>query len=191
MTASDKPTGMTDTGLVAPETALSTALSQVVHEAVRASLRESLRTELRDELSAQLADVARKQRRRASLYAAAGVTALYAGAAAALTLGLVLALGLPGWAAALIVTALLAVAAVLLRNAARPTRPGAQAHTSRPEVAAPAAPGTGHAPAAPGTGSAPAAPGTGSTASAPGTDDFPAVPPKPPVTPDVPSQRTR
>src|SRR6266511_2537373 len=79
--------------------------------------RETVRDELREQ--------SRKQRRTAMLYAASGAVALYAGAALALTLGLVLALGLPDWAAALITAAILGVVAYVLRGAARPS-------TSRP-----------------------------------------------------------
>ncbi|TLS46203.1 hypothetical protein FE633_11710, partial [Streptomyces montanus] len=84
-------------------------LAQVARDAVRDELREQTR----------------KQRRAAALYAASGAVALYAGGALAVTLGLLLALGLPDWAAALITAAVLAVAAYVLRNAARPA-------TSRP-----------------------------------------------------------
>ncbi|QCX80036.1 hypothetical protein C9F11_32250 [Streptomyces sp. YIM 121038] len=187
MTASDHPhrpfgrsstsaPGQKATGLASPETALSDALAQVVHEAVRASLREAVRTEL----PSQLADAAREQRRRASLYAAAGVAALYAGAAAALTLGLAVAVGLPGWAAGLIVTVLLAAVAVVLRNAARPGR-------SRPGTGTPAR-AAAETPAA-------AVPPT--PRGAPGTADFPAVPSSPPdatappVVPESPSASPR
>ncbi|MFF8403367.1 phage holin family protein [Streptomyces sp. NPDC014846] len=74
--------------------------------------RETVRDELREQ--------SRKQRRTAMLYAASGATALYAGAAVALAVGLALAIGLPGWAAALITAAIMGVAAFLLRGAARP-----------------------------------------------------------------------
>jgi len=74
--------------------------------------RETIREELREQT--------RRQRRRAALYAASGAVALYAGAALATALGLALATGLPGWAAALITAAVLGVAAWLLRGAARP-----------------------------------------------------------------------
>lgn len=72
--------------------------------------RETVRDELREQ--------SRKRRRTATLYAASGALALYAGGALALAVGLALAIGLPGWAAALITGALLAVAAHLLRRAA-------------------------------------------------------------------------
>ncbi|QDQ14559.1 phage holin family protein [Streptomyces spectabilis] len=189
MTASDNPhrpqvpptsaPGTGATGLASPETALSDALSQVVHEAVRASLHESVRSELRTQLRAELADVARKQRRRASLYATAGAFTLYAGAAAALTLGLAIAVGLPGWVAGLIVTALLAVVAVVLRNAARPAK---------------SAPGPGSRPTSEGAAEAAVPP---APRGAPGTADFPAVPATPPgvttppATSESPSPRAR
>lgn len=79
----------------------------------------AVRETLREEFTATV----RAQRRRAALYAGAGVAALYAGAAAALALGLVLALGMPDWGAALVVAVVLAVAAYVLRGAARPGRP--------------------------------------------------------------------
>ncbi|MEV7796231.1 phage holin family protein [Streptomyces sp. NPDC087512] len=107
-------------------------LAQVARETVRDELRRQTRT----------------QRRRATLYAASGAAALYAGAALALTVGLVLAIGLPGWASALITAALLGVAAHLLRTAARPHGSGTgtgygagHGHTA-----------SGHAPAAPPNG---------------------------------------
>ncbi|MBC9713368.1 phage holin family protein [Streptomyces sp. TRM66268-LWL] len=103
------------------EKAMSDTLAQVVRDTVRAEIRDELRTELREELRKQT----RKQRRTASLYAASGAVALYAGAACALALGLVFAIGLPDWAAALIMGVLLAGAAYALRNAARP-------HPARP-----------------------------------------------------------
>ncbi|MGW5865012.1 phage holin family protein [Streptomyces sp. NPDC055239] len=88
----------------------------LVDELTRAA-REAVRDELREQT--------RKQRRTAALYAGAGAVGFYAGAALALAFGLVLALGLPGWAAALITAVVLGVVAWLLRGAARPstTRP--------------------------------------------------------------------
>lgn len=84
--------------------------------------RETIREELREQT--------RKQRRTATLYAASGALALYAGAALALAVGLALGIGLPGWAAALITAAVLGVLAYVLRGAARPhSRP---AHPGRP-----------------------------------------------------------
>ncbi|MEU1007620.1 phage holin family protein [Streptomyces sp. NPDC005890] len=72
--------------------------------------RETVRDELREQ--------SRKRRRTAMLYAASGAAALYAGGAVALAVGLALAIGLPGWAAALITAALLGVVAYVLRGAA-------------------------------------------------------------------------
>lgn len=80
-------------------------LAQVARETVRDELREQTR----------------RQRRRATLYAASGAVALYAGAALALALGLGLAAGLPDWAAALITAVILGAAAYALRSAARPS----------------------------------------------------------------------
>ncbi|MEU6770766.1 phage holin family protein [Streptomyces sp. NPDC046759] len=87
-------------------------LAQVARETVRDELREQTR----------------KQRRTALLYAGSAAAALYAGAAVALAVGLALAIGLPGWAAALITAAIMGVAACLLRGAARPKH----AHPSAP-----------------------------------------------------------
>lgn len=92
-------------------------LAQVAREAVRDELREQTR----------------KQRRAAALYATSGAVALYAGAALALTLGLALAEGLPGWAAALITAAVLGALAYALRNMARP---GPSRTHPRPAVSA-------------------------------------------------------
>ncbi|MEW2287721.1 phage holin family protein [Streptomyces sp. NPDC047841] len=78
-------------------------LAQVARETVREELREQ----------------SRKRRRTAVLYAASGAAALYAGGAVALAAGLALAIGLPGWAAALITAALLGAVAYFLRGAAR------------------------------------------------------------------------
>ncbi|QNP74390.1 phage holin family protein [Streptomyces roseirectus] len=77
--------------------------------------RETIREELREQT--------RRQRRRATLYAASGAVALYAGGALAFALGLALDAGLPAWAAALITSAVLGITAYLLRGAARPHHP--------------------------------------------------------------------
>ncbi|MER5442435.1 phage holin family protein [Streptomyces sp. NPDC002790] len=95
----------------------------------------AVRETVREELTAGV----RAQRRRAALYAGAGVAALYAGAAVALALGLVLALGMPDWGAALVVAVVLAVAAYVLRGVARPGRPPAP--TAPPMPTAPPTPG--------------------------------------------------
>ncbi|MFF7135876.1 hypothetical protein RKD27_001817 [Streptomyces sp. SAI-126] len=125
-------------------------LAQVARETVREELREQ----------------ARKQRRTATLYAASGAVALYAGAALALAVGLALALGLPDWAAALITAAILGAVAYALRSAARPS-------ASRPTTA-------GHgADAAPGS----PAPTTAQQPSGLGTP----YPPMPPVAPGAAS----
>ncbi|TVZ81748.1 putative superfamily III holin-X [Streptomyces sp. BK340] len=100
-------------------------LAQVARETVRDELREQTR----------------RRRRTAMLYAASGAVALYAGGALALALGLGLATGLPGWAAALITAAILGVIAYLLRGAAHPKHPHAAAAG---EAAAP--PGTPYPP---------------------------------------------
>jgi len=98
-----------DNGLDNP---LDNHLTELVARTVRATLREELRTELRA--------ASAKQRRRATFYAASGAAALYCGAALSVAIGLVLALGLPGWAAALVTAVLLGAAALALRDAARP-----------------------------------------------------------------------
>ncbi|MEU1199006.1 phage holin family protein [Streptomyces sp. NPDC005813] len=127
-------------------------LAQVARETVRDELREQTR----------------KQRRTATLYAASGALALYAGAALALAIGLGLAAGLPGWAAALITAALLGVAAFVLRGMARPsTHP--HGHSAHPH---------GHTdPDHVVGGSAPAAPPSGLGM------PYPPVPPVPPGAP--------
>ncbi|MEU7576957.1 phage holin family protein [Streptomyces sp. NPDC041068] len=96
------------TGPENPLTGLDKSLTDELVRAIRAELREELREQTK------------RQRRKATLYAASGAAALYAGAAVALALGLALALGMPDWAAALVVAVLFGVAALLLRNAARP-----------------------------------------------------------------------
>lgn len=96
---------------------------QLVDELAQVT-RETVRDELREQT--------RKQRRTAMLYAASGAVALYAGGALALALGLGLAHGLPGWAAALITAAILGVVAYALRGMAHPKhaahRPEASGH---------------------------------------------------------------
>ncbi|MGW0533197.1 phage holin family protein [Streptomyces sp. NPDC003032] len=135
---------------------------QPFDKALTDELVRTIRTELREELREQT----KKQRRKAALYAGSGATALYAGAAVALAVGLALALVLPDWAAALIVGALLGLAAVLLRKAARPGSGRPDAH-----------PG-GYADPADPMGNAPAAPVV-----APGGLAAPAPPPMPPTAP--------
>ncbi|MEU1400827.1 phage holin family protein [Streptomyces sp. NPDC005728] len=118
-------------------------LAQVARETVRDELREQTR----------------KQRRTAVLYAASGTLALYAGGALALALGLGLAAGLPGWAAALITAAILGVLAHVLRGAAHPRHPHGSA----------------------------AGPGGTSTATPPGGlgVPYPPMPPQSPTRPDL------
>ncbi|MYZ13705.1 phage holin family protein, partial [Streptomyces sp. SID337] len=106
--------------MTGPENPLSGLDKGLTDELVR-----TIRAELREEFREQT----RKQRRKATLYAASGAAALYTGAAVALALGLVIDLGLPDWASALIVAAVLGAAAFLLRNAAR-SGPGHDARTS-------------------------------------------------------------
>ncbi|WP_369206553.1 phage holin family protein, partial [Streptomyces sp. PU-14G] len=128
-------------------------LSEPVAHLIREQM-ESVENDLRAEVRARLGNRALK------LKAGAGVLALYAGAALAVAIGLLLASVMPGWAAALVVTALLAACALALRNAARGTP------RDRTGAAAPGAVSAG-----PDRGAATAAPG----ASAPG-----AAPPPPP-----------
>ncbi|WP_055565294.1 phage holin family protein [Streptomyces atriruber] len=160
--------------MTGPENALSGLDRGLTDELVR-----TIRAELREELREQT----RKQRRKATLYAASGAAAFYAGAAAALAIGLVIALGLPGWAAALIVGALLGGAAVLLRNAAEQ---GPARDTG--------APGAGALPEPTGSGlAAPAVPDAAPDVR-PGGLGTPEAPPMPPTAPptgraDVPGPR--
>ncbi|MEU0006772.1 phage holin family protein [Streptomyces sp. NPDC006314] len=125
--------------------------------------RETVRDELREQ--------SRKQRRTAMLYAASGAAALYAGGAVALAVGLALAIGLPGWAAALITAAILGAVAYLLRGAARP----GHAH---------------HAPSPPQHvvgGTPPAAPPSGLGLPYPPMPS--GAPPRPDIGPDTPHHR--
>lgn len=139
-------------------------LAQVARETVRDELREQTR----------------KQRRRATLYAASGALALYAGAALALAVGLALALGLPDWAAALITAVILGAAAYVLRGMARPARPG----SGQPAGAVPGHEAASQTAAAAGGMPYPPVPPAPSTGPAPGT-----VPPRPTDDPDVPRPR--
>jgi Flp pilus assembly protein TadB len=79
--------------------------------AFREAIREDVREELRDQ--------ATRHRTAARFYAGSGAAALYGGAAFTAFVLLVLAMALPGWAAALIVAALLLAVAYWLRRAAR------------------------------------------------------------------------
>ncbi|MBO1331109.1 phage holin family protein [Streptomyces sp. VRA16 Mangrove soil] len=90
-------------------------LDQRLTDEVTRAVRDAVREEMRGAVH--------KRRRTAALYAGSALSALYAGAAAAVALGLVLALAMPSWGAALIVAALLAVAAYVLREAAKPQGP--------------------------------------------------------------------
>ena len=131
-----------------PDKSLVDEPAQVARDAVRDELREQTR----------------KQRRAAALYAASGAVALYAGAALALTVGLLLALGLPDWAAALITAALLGVVAYMLRNAAGPApERAAEGRGDRVAAGVPPRPGSSAYPPVPpvapgGMGGAPGAP---------------------------------
>ncbi|WP_223777899.1 phage holin family protein [Streptomyces sp. 135] len=157
--------------MTGPEKPLTGLDKQPFDKALTDELVRTIRTELREEFREQT----KKQRRKATLYAASGATALYAGAAIALAAGLALDLALPDWAAALIVAALLGVAALLLRNAARPragrpTLTGTRTrgkHTGRPGLS-------------PDGLTAPGAPQGGPSA--------PAAPPMPPTAPTVPRE---
>ncbi|MEU6010166.1 phage holin family protein [Streptomyces sp. NPDC047453] len=142
---------------------------QLVDELAQVA-RETVRDELRDQT--------RRRRRTATLYAASGAVALYAGAALALAVGLALAIGLPGWAAALITAAILGVAAYALREAARPSEP-----RPAPDRAVDLA--AGHDPGAPPAG------GTGAVAGTAGRTVGAAHPPVPPMPPAPPSGATR
>ncbi|WP_425535541.1 phage holin family protein [Streptomyces aureus] len=105
------------------------------------------RETVRDELRTQ----GRAKRRTATLYAASGAAALYAGAALVLALGLGLASALPGWAAALIAAAVLGAAAYVLRGMARPAAP--RPATTDPDALTPPGRVIGaHAPPSPPSG---------------------------------------
>ncbi|WP_461072834.1 phage holin family protein [Streptomyces pseudoechinosporeus] len=156
-------------------------LAQVARDAVRDELREQTR----------------KQRRAAALYATSGAVALYAGAALALTLGLLLALGLPDWAAALITAAVLGALAYVLRGAARPSasrptpeRAAEETHGERGVVGGtpPTGPGSSAYPPVP-----PVAPGgVGGATGAPGAGAPPPTPTKGgPADPEAPHHRAR
>ncbi|MFE0107066.1 phage holin family protein [Streptomyces sp. NPDC059009] len=112
-----------------------------LEQAVRDGLRESLHDSLHEELSACLREEVRahteKQRRTAKLYAASGTLALYAGGALVVAAGLAIALGLPGWAAALIVGVALGGFAMMLRQAARPRPPRTETRTAPPTTVPP------------------------------------------------------
>jgi hypothetical protein len=132
-------------------------------------VREELRTELREQ--------ARTHRRRARLYAGSAVAGFYGGAALVAFLVLALALGLPSWASALIVAAVLIAVAVLLRQAAR-SGPGGREQRDFGDGGS----GGGTAPATVGPemflpGATPAAP------PAPGVPSVPSVPPRPAAPP--------
>ncbi|MEU7382716.1 phage holin family protein [Streptomyces sp. NPDC042207] len=145
---------------------------QLVDELAQVA-RETVRDELREQT--------RRQRRTATLYAASGAVALYAGAALALAVGLALAIGLPGWAAALITAAILGAAAYALREAARPS-------ASHP------APGPGTDFASGADTGAQRTGGTGATTGAAGRAAgaaYPPTPPVPPVPPAPPAGTTR
>ncbi|GAA3819776.1 hypothetical protein GCM10023083_61480 [Streptomyces phyllanthi] len=151
-------------------------LAQVARETVRDELREQTR----------------KQRRTAVLYAASGTVALYAGGALAVTLGLALALGLPGWAAALITAVVLGAVAYALRSAAHSSsgarsRPAhGSAHRGEPAGGRDRFDG-GTAPGFSGV-TAPGAPTGGPGQAQP---PVPPVPPAPPVPPQTPHYRDR
>ncbi|MEU3027274.1 phage holin family protein [Streptomyces incarnatus] len=87
-------------------------------------LAQVARVTVREELREQT----RKQRRTAVLYGASGAAALYAGGAVVVAVGLALAIGLPGWAAALITGALMAAVAYALRASAHSSSSGHQPH---------------------------------------------------------------
>lgn len=158
--------------MTGPEKPLTGLDKQPFDKALTDELVRTIRTELREEFREQT----KKQRRKATLYAASGATALYAGAAIALAAGLALDLALPDWAAALIVAALLGVAALLLRNAARPRAGSPDAgRYADPAAGIPVAPGF-----SPDGLTAPGAPQGGPSA--------PAAPPMPPTAPTVPRE---
>ncbi len=141
----------------------------LAHQPLDKALTDELVRTVREELRAELREQTKRQRRKATLYAASGAAALYAGAAVALAVGLALTLGLPDWAAALVVAVLLGLAAVLLRGAAHPRSGQGAPGTGRQD--APAAPAAAPSPSVSGVPGAPGGPG------------IPAPPPMPPSTP--------
>ncbi|MFD8573229.1 phage holin family protein [Streptomyces sp. NPDC059639] len=108
-------------------------LDQRLTEEVTGAVRDAVREEMRG--------VVERRRRTAALYAGSATSALYAGAAGAVALGLALALAMPGWAAALIVAAVLGVAAFLLRRAAKPSAPSGLSGSEVPPMPAGPPPG--------------------------------------------------
>ncbi len=129
---------------------------QLVDELAQVA-RETVRDELREQT--------RKQRRTATLYAASGAAALYAGAALTVAVGLALATALPDWGAALITAAVMAALAYVLRGAAHPKH----SHPSPPGRVI--------------GGSPPAGPPSGLGV------PYPPIPKEPPGTPEHPEHR--
>ncbi len=122
--------------------------SDPVARIVREEIREELRV-LRDEIRGELREELREQSRQRTvrLWGGAAAVAFYAGAVFTACLVLLFALAMPGWAAALIVGAMLMVLAAVLKNSAgRPPRARPQAQWSprsrlgTEEPPAPAAP---------------------------------------------------
>ncbi|QKV91876.1 phage holin family protein [Streptomyces sp. NA02950] len=150
-----------DPGGVPPAGELSEPVARIVREEVRKELRV-VRDELRDELREQ------SRSRTARLWCGAAAIAFYAGGVFSAFLVLLFALAMPGWAAALIVGALLMVLAAVLKNSA-----GRPPHAHRPA----GSPQTPKDPAAPPPPTAPSAP------------PAPPTPPEPPAEPPGPPHR--
>ncbi|MFJ6632403.1 phage holin family protein [Streptomyces sp. NPDC091376] len=110
------------------DTNLSEQVAQVVRDAIA------------DELRAQT----RKQRRTAAFYTASGAVGLYAGAAVAACLVLLLHAVMPAWVAALLVGVVLAGVAYVLKSAAtKRSSPTAAIPPEAPPLP-PRAPDIGH-----------------------------------------------
>ncbi|WP_432586274.1 phage holin family protein [Streptomyces sp. HD1123-B1] len=132
----------------------SDPVARIVREEIREELRV-LRDEIRDEIRGELREELREQSRQRTvrLWGGAAAIAFYAGAVFTACLVLLFALAMPGWAAALIVGAMLMVLAAVLKNSAgRPPRARPQAQWSpRSQLGAkePPAPATPPAPPTP------------------------------------------
>ncbi|MBL1100816.1 phage holin family protein [Streptomyces coffeae] len=148
---------------------LSGQVARVVREEVRKELHV-LRDELRDELCAQ------SRSRTVRLWGGAAAIAFYAGGVLTACLVLLFALAMPGWAAALIVGAMLMVLAAVVKNAA-----GQPPHAPHWPTWSPRGP---KAPS-----SAPSAPAAPSAPSGPPTPPEPPEPPEPPTEPPAPPHR--
>ncbi|MGW8377591.1 phage holin family protein [Streptomyces sp. ODS28] len=109
--------------------ATATDISEPVARIVRQEIRVA-EAELREEMRQQ------PRRRTLRLYSGATASALYGGGALALAVGLLLTLVMPGWAAFLIVAAVLFAASLALRNAAHEPHGSRESHRQHRQHAA-------------------------------------------------------